>query len=191
MDKASRLEQAETCAGDRRPEILQIEEAPHMRCAGVTRTSCWLAIMVTFVAPCFAQGQPEHPLTNSDVVKMANAGIPESVIVRDIEASGTSFVTTADALISLKQHHVPDGVLAAMIDSYAAARMRQAEPKAITYAAAQPAESHARHQLPNVDAAVRLDSKTIGTVQVRKNEIKVEKAGVPLFSVKWKENSAK
>jgi hypothetical protein len=42
-----------------------------------------------------------------------------------------------------------------------------------------------------VDATVRLDSKTIGKVQVRKNEIKVEKAGVPLFSVKWKENSAK
>ena len=121
---------------------------------------------------------------------MVNAGIPESVIVRNIEVSGTNFVTTADALISLKQHHVPDSVLAAIVDSRAASRMRQAGPPAMAYAAAQSA-SHPHHQLPNVDATVRLDSKTTGKVQVRKNEIKVEKAGVPLFSVKWKENSAK
>jgi hypothetical protein len=85
---------------------------------------------------------------------------------------------------------VPDGVLAAMVDSRAGARMREAGPPPMAYAAGQPA-SHVHHQLPNVDATVRLDSKTIGKVQVRKNEIKVEKAGVPLFSVKWKENSAK
>jgi hypothetical protein len=143
-----------------------------MRCAGVTRTSCWLAIVRAFVAPCLAQGQSEHPLTNSDVVKMANAGIPEGVIVRAIEVSGTNFVITPDALISLKQHHVPDGVLAAMIDSHAAARMSQAEPPAMTYAATQSAVAHPHHQLPNVDATVRLDSKTVGKVQVRKNEIK-------------------
>jgi hypothetical protein len=41
------------------------------------------------------------------------------------------------------------------------------------------------HHLPNLDATVRLADKTVGKVQVRKNEIKVEKAGVPLLSVKW------
>lgn len=160
-----------------------------MRCAGVTRTACLLAIALAFIAPGLAQDHSDRPLTNSDVVKMVNAGIPESVIVRDIEVSGTNFVTTADALISLKQHHVPDSVLAAIVDSQAASKLRQAGPPAMAYAAAQLAHPH--RQLPNVDATLRLDSKTTGKVQVRKNEIKVEKAGVPLFSVKWKENSAK
>ena len=161
-----------------------------MRCAGVTRTACLLAIVLAFIAPGLAQDQSDRPLTNSDVVKMVNAGIPESVIVRDIEVSGTNFVTAADALISLKQHHVPDSVLAAIVDSQATSKMRQAGPPAMAYTAAQSA-SHPHRQLPNVDATLRLDSKTTGKVQVRKNEIKVEKAGVPLFSVKWKENSAK
>jgi hypothetical protein len=165
-------------------------EASQMRCAGVTRTTWLLAIVLAYIAPCLAQDQPEPALTNSDVVKMVNAGIAESVIERSIEVSGTNFVTTPDALISLKQHHVPDGVLAAMVDSRAGARMREAIPPPMVYVPGQPA-LHVHHQLPNVDATVRLDSKTIGKVQVRKNEIKVEKSGVPLFSVKWKENSSK
>lgn len=162
-----------------------------MRCAGVTRTTCLLAIVLAFVVPCLAQDQSDRPLTNSDIVKMVNAGIPESVIVRAIEVSGTNFVTTADALISLKQHRVPDGVLAAILDSQAGARMRQVEPPGTADATAQSAVLHPHHQLPNVDATLRLDHKTTGKVQIRKNQIKLEKAGVPLFSVKWKENSAK
>jgi hypothetical protein len=159
-----------------------------MRCSGVTRTARLLAIALALIAPGRAQDQSDRPLTNSDVVKMVNAGIPESVIVRDIEVSGTNFVTTADALISLKQHRVPDSVLAAIVDSQAAYKMRLAGPPAM--AAAQSA-SHLHRQLPNVDATLRLDAKTTGKVQIRKNEIKVEKAGVPLFSVKWKESSGK
>lgn len=161
-----------------------------MRCAGVIQITSLLAIVLASIARCPAQDQPERPLTNSDVVQMVNAGIPESVIERSIEVSGTHFVTTPDALISLKQHRVPDGVLTAMVDSRAGARMREADPPPTVYAPGQSA-SHIHHQLPNVDATVRLDSKTIGKVQVRKNEIKVEKAGVPLFSLKWKVNSAK
>jgi hypothetical protein len=165
-------------------------EAPPMRCAGVTLTICLLAVVLALVIPSLAQDQPERPLTNSDVVKMVNAGIPEAVIVRDIEVSGTNFVTSTDALINLKQHHVPDSVLGAMVDSRAGVRMHDAGPPSIAYAAPQSA-SHPHYQLPNVDATLRLDSKTTGKLQVRKNEFKVEKAGVPLFSVKWKENSSK
>src|SRR6516165_3248034 len=143
-----------------------------MRFAGLTRTTYLLAIMLAFVAPGVAQEPSERPLTNADVVKMANAGIPESVIERVIALSRTNFVTTPDALISLKQHQVPDGVLAAMV-----------------YASGPAIQQH--HPLPNVDATVRLDGKTTGKLQVRKNEIKVEKAGVPFFDLKWKENAPK
>lgn len=64
-----------------------------MRCAGVSGTGCLLAIVLALIAPGLAKDQSERPLTNSDVVKMVNAGIPESVIVRDVEVSGTNFVT--------------------------------------------------------------------------------------------------
>ncbi len=160
-----------------------------MHCAGATRTGFLLTIVLVLSFPILAQDQTERPLTNADVVKMVNAGIPEGVVMRAIEVSGTDFVTTADALINLKQHHVPDGVMAAMIESRAG--MRHIETPAIAYGVVQSPVLHVHHQLPNVDATVRLDSKTIGKVQVRKNEIKVEKAGVPLFSVTWKENPSK
>jgi len=160
-----------------------------MRFAGLTRTTYLLAIMLAFVAPGVAQEPSERPLTNADVVKMANAGIPESVIERVIALSRTNFVTTPDALISLKQHQVPDGVLAAIVDSQAGARMRQMDTPAMVYASGPAIQQH--HPLPNVDATVRLDGKTTGKLQVRKNEIKVEKAGVPFFDLKWKENAPK
>ena len=151
---------------------------------GFSRITLSLIPLVALAVPGFAQNAAERPLTNADVVKMVNAGIPESVIVRDIEVSGTNFVTTPDALISLKQHHVPDGVLAAIVDTQAGARFQQ---PAMVYAAG-PGPSHP-HPLPNVDATVRLDHNTTGQVKVRKNEIKVEKGGVPFFDVKWKDNS--
>jgi len=142
-----------------------------------------------FALPALAQNQTERPLTNADIVKMANGGIPEDIIVREIEVMGTNFVTTPDELISLKKHHVPDAVLAAMVDSQAGARMRATEPQAVFYASGPAIPQH--HPLPNVDAMMRLDSKTTGKLQMRKNEIKVEKAGVPFFEVKWKENREK
>lgn len=154
------------------------------------RTSFVFVILVSFALPTLAQNPVAVRLTNSDVVKMVNAGIPESVIVREIQVSETNFNASPDGLIKLKHEHVPDGVLAAIVDSQAGARMSQAEPPAVIYAAGPGFPTHS-HRLPNVDASFRIDSKTSGKVEVRANQIKVEKAGVPLFSVKWKDNTAK
>ena len=161
-----------------------------MRCTGFRRIALVLTILLLLIAPGLSQSPAERPLTNGDVVKMVEAGIPESVIVRKIEVSGTNFVTTPDTLISLKRQHVPDGVLGAMVDSEAGARMLQAVPPGVVYAGGPASPAHP-HRLPNVDASFRIDSKTSGKVEVRSNQIKVEKAGVPLFSVKWKVNTAK
>jgi len=157
---------------------------------GFRRIALVLTILVLLIAPGLAQSPAERPLTNADVVKMVEAGIPESVIVRKIEVSGTSFVTTPDALIGLKRQHVSDGVLGAMVDSEAGARMLQSAPPTVIYVAGPASPAHP-HRLPNVDASFRIDSKTSGKVEVRADQIKVEKAGVPLFSVKWKVNTAK
>ena len=161
-----------------------------MCCTSFHRISLVLTILLLLIAPGLAQSPAERPLTNTDVVKMVEAGIPESVIVRKIQVSGTNFVTTPDALIGLKRQHVPDGVLGAMVDNEAGARMLQGAPPTVVYVAGPASPAHP-HRLPNVDASFRIDSKTTGKVEVRANQIKVEKAGVPLFSVKWKEAPSK
>ena len=144
----------------------------------------------TFALAAFAQDNLPAPLTNSDIVKMVKAGVSEGVIVRTIQISEPNFSITPDALISLKHQHVPNNVMAAMVDSQASSRSLAPNTPSIEYVGGQPHSVHL-HQLPNVDVAVRIDSKTSGKVEVRKNQIKVEKAGVPLFSVKWKVNEQK
>src|SRR5215471_20383784 len=90
-----------------------------MYCLDFKRVSLTFALLLMVTASCLAQAPMNRPLTNADIVNMVNAGIPESVIVRDIQLSPGSFVTTPDALIHLKQHHVPDGILAALVESQA------------------------------------------------------------------------
>jgi hypothetical protein len=160
-----------------------------MRCAGCTRIFLFVGTMAVLAVPILAQNQIAVRLTNSDVVKMVKAGISESVIVREIQAAEPNFNTTPDALINLKHQHVPDSVLGAIVDSQTA-KMAQPEPPPTVYVAGPAFPAHS-HRLPNVDAAFRIDSKTAGKVQIRANQIKIEKAGIPLFSMKWKENPSK
>jgi hypothetical protein len=161
-----------------------------MRCPAITRIALLVITLAAVAASLPAQNAAPVRLSNSDVVKMVQAGIPESVIVREIQVTETNFNLAPDALIGMKHQHVPDGVLAAIVESQAGGRMLQAEAPGIVYTA-EPSSAMHPHRLPNVDAAFRIDSKTSGKVQIRANQIKVEKAGVPLFSVKWKENTAK
>jgi hypothetical protein len=117
---------------------------------------------------------------------MVKAGISENVILREIQISETSFVTNVNALIELKKHHVPDRILDAILHSRAGTSGPQGEPLGPPMAAAPPLARHPR-QLPNFDAAVRLNSKSTAKVSVKRNQIKLERSGVPLFSLKWKE----
>ena len=161
-----------------------------MRCAKFSRIFFVLPGLLLLLTPAFGQAAADRPLTNSDIVKMVRAGLPESVIVREIQTSEPNFNATPDGLISLKHQHVPDGVLGAIVESQAGVRTWPAAPPGVVYAAGPSSSPHSR-KLPNVDAAFRIDSKTTGQVQIRANQIKVEKAGVPLFSVKWKVNTSK
>ena len=157
-----------------------------MRCARRLQLTLLLALSLAVPAATLAQVPMDNTLTNADIVRMVKAGIPENVILREIQMSETNFVTNANALIGLKKQHVPDRILGAILDSRSGLHGLQAEPLAVPMVAAQSAAPHLHH-LPTFDAAVRLDSKSTAKVSVSNNHIKVERSGVPLFSLKWKE----
>jgi hypothetical protein len=148
-----------------------------------------LVVLLAFAVPSLAQSPSDAPLSNADIVKMVKAGLPESVIVRKVQMSASNFVTSPNALIELQRQHVPDDVMAAMLDSEAAMRMPPAEAGAAPSAVLRPADGRPHH-LPTFDAALRIDSKT-EKVSVGKNQIKVEQAGVPIFTLKWKDPQPK
>jgi len=56
-------------------------------------------------------------LTNSDIIKLAKAKLPDSVIIAKIKSSSCDFDTSTDALIKLKQAGVSDSVLQAMVEA--------------------------------------------------------------------------
>jgi hypothetical protein len=55
------------------------------------------------------------PMTNVDVIKLIDAGMPDSVIVQSIATSATKFDVSSDALIKLKNKGASATVLQAMI----------------------------------------------------------------------------
>jgi hypothetical protein len=59
---------------------------------------------------------PRQKLTNSDVIKMLKAGIPESVIVSSIQSSNKQFDFSPGGIQALQRAHVSPAVLAAMCD---------------------------------------------------------------------------
>ena len=70
---------------------------------------CLLVISVT------AAQEAKKPLTNADVIEMSKAGLPERTIVLAIQKGPTSFDTSPQALIQLKNQGVSPTVLDAML----------------------------------------------------------------------------
>jgi hypothetical protein len=162
----------------------------HMRRTQLLPIIALLAVVTSVAIPSLAQQPVDNAITNADVVRMVKAGIPENVIVRAIQVSATNFVTTPDALIGLKHQHVPDGVLSAIVESQSGERLPQAEPVGPAYIGVQTSAARPRH-LPTFDAAVRVNAKTTEKISVGQNHIKVEQAGVPIFTLKWKDSQSK
>ena len=143
-----------------------------------------LAVSFVTAAVSFAQLTYDAPLTNADIVKMVKAGIPEGVILRKVQMSESNFTTSPNALIELKRQHVPDDVMAAMLDSEAAMRMPPGDRGRVPPAVLSSTNAHPHH-LPTFDAVLHVDSKT-QKFSVGNNQIKVEQAGVPIFTLNWK-----
>ena len=167
------------------PPNLCARKAPHMRSARLLLLTSYWFFSLALAAAATAQAPAENALTNADIVRMAHAGIPESVIAREIQLSPTNFNTSPDALIDLKRRGVSNLVLGAIVDTRSATGRPYTQSPPATHGTAQPS-SAVPHHLPSFDADVRLNSKAIGKLSVRRNQISVEKAGVPLFTLKWK-----
>jgi hypothetical protein len=77
-----------------------------------------LLILLAMTLICTANSQePQHVLSNSDVVNMAKSGIGDATIILTIQRSSTKFDTSPDALIQLKSAGLSDAVLNAMLAS--------------------------------------------------------------------------
>jgi len=146
-----------------------------------------LAFLLTLPIQLLAQSSTDNALTNADIVRMMKAGIPESVIVRKIQVSQPAFGTSANDLIELKNHGASERILSAVLDSRSGTGQSPSEPPPAAYIPAKSAAA-GLHHLPTFEAAVKLNSKT-DKISVGKNHIKVEQAGVPVFTLKWKDNN--
>lgn len=161
-----------------------------MQCVRRLHLTLLLGLSLALPAASLAQAPTDYRITNADIVRMVKAGISENIILREIQMSEANFVTNPSALIELKKQHVPDRILDAILDSRGGAGTPQAEPLATPTVGAQSAAPHPHH-LPTFVAAVRLDSKSTAKVSVSNNHIKVERSGVPLFSLKWKDQRSR
>jgi hypothetical protein len=88
----------------------------------------------------FASSQSKSkPLTNSDVVAMVKAGLPDDVIINSMAAQDTNFDVSATALLSLKKQGVSTKILNAMLAAYS--KHSNSEPPSSTPAAPPTASS--------------------------------------------------
>jgi hypothetical protein len=85
-----------------------------------------LILFAALCATALAQDVPESALTNTGVVKMVKAGLPESVVIRVIQMSRTSFDTSPNGLVDLRKHGASENVLNAVLDSWNAGGMPMA-----------------------------------------------------------------
>ena len=117
-----------------------------------------LAVLLLFhsVSQVFL-GQPNPTaVTNSDLIKMANAGIGDQTIILAIQRGPTMLDTSPQALILLKQAAVSDQVLSATL----AATKSQSQPHAQPSQSAS-TSSPVSHELPR-----RMQNKSMNTAVI-------------------------
>ena len=84
------------------------------------RGFCVFLFLVTMIGSiaAIAQTVPDSVLTNAGVGKMVKSGLPESIVIREIQLSRTSFDTSPAGLIDLRKHGASENVLNAVLDSW-------------------------------------------------------------------------
>jgi hypothetical protein len=84
------------------------------------RRTAILGILVVCAALIpLAKAQTQKPLTNADIVNLSKQGLDASLIVKEIQASSTSFDVSPEALIQLKNEGVAQSVMEAMLTAQA------------------------------------------------------------------------
>jgi hypothetical protein len=147
-----------------------------------------LAFLLAFLLalPLVAQAPTDNVLTNADIVKMMKAGFPESIILREIQMSSTDFSTSPSGLIELKKQGVSERILGAVLDSRMGPSRSEPESRATPRIVAQ-AATPGLHHMPTFEADMRINSTANGKLSMGHNHIKVERSGVPVFDLQWKE----
>lgn len=149
----------------------------HRRCFYMTVLGLGLLLTV----PALGQSAPDAALTNSGVIKMVKAGLPESVILRVIEMSRTNFDTGPNGLIELRKHGASENVLNAVLDSWNAGGMPM--PAAMPGGGSMPGP-----HMAGFKANVRINKKVHENIAVGHNHVEVQGSGIPAISVEWQTN---
>ena len=141
-----------------------------------------LITLITLSTTAFAQEARESALTNAGVEKMVKAGLPESVVIRVIQMSRTSFDTSPNGLVDLRKHGSSENVLNAVLDSWNAGGMPMA-------AAIPGGEGAPRGgQFGGFHANVKINKKAHESITVGHNHVEVQGSGIPAISVEWQTN---
>jgi hypothetical protein len=107
---------------------------------------------------------------------MVKAGLPESVILREIQMSRTNFDTSPNGLVDLRKHGASEGVLHAVLDSWNGGGMPAAMPSG---------EGAPGPHMAGFKANVHINKKVHESVVVGHNHVEVHGSGIPGISVDW------
>src|SRR5271167_732426 len=134
-----------------------------MRGALLLQLTLLLALLLARPGSCSAQAPTDNVLTNADVARMVKAGVPESIIVREIQMSRTDFGTSPAALIELRKQGASESVLGAVLDSRMGTSKSQSEPPPAPHVRAQSA-APSPHHMPSFEADMKFKSATLGKI---------------------------
>ena len=121
-----------------------------------------------------AQPSAQQPaMTNADLVKLVQAGVPESAIIASIHTSAPAFDLSADGLVALHKAGVTQGELEAAIAANSASHPAGAAPAApVPTASAPTASTAATTHIPTVALVVSGASRRITLEKVQLAETK-------------------
>jgi hypothetical protein len=141
-----------------------------------------LGFLLTVAIAGVAQTAPDSVLTNAGLGKMVKAGLPESVIIREIQLSRTSFDTSPAGLIDLRKHGASEAVLHAVLDSWNSGGMPM--PASMPGEDGAPRTAH----MTGFHANVKINKKAHESITVGHNHVEVQGSGIPAISVEWQTN---
>ena len=131
------------------------------------------AIAQSPVSSASASKSPNHSSVpsnsaNAEILKMLNAGLPESVVLTKIHRETGTFDTSTDALIALKQAGASEAILNAILNHVNPADEQAAPvsqtPNMSNGALAQPSQTGARPSVTSASAAPAVISNTMAHV---------------------------
>lgn len=139
----------------------------------------FVGLLLTGSMAVAAQTASDSVLTNAGVGKMVKSGLPESVVIREIQLSRTSFDTSPAGLIDLRKHGASEAVLHAVLDSWNSGGMPM--PAAMSDGEGATRTAH----MTGFHANVKINKKAHESITVGHNHVEVQGSGIPAISVEW------